>query len=164
MDPKARRRVLRLISNGMYVVTSPIGEEHAAATITWLTQISFEPPLISMGVRPGSRISEALHASRVVTIHPLSEDQQDLAKSFFASPELDLEAEPPTIAGHAFAAGRHGARLLSARAWITGRVIETLDCGGDHNLVVVEVQGIGEAGEGEMHPLTVQASPWSYGG
>jgi flavin reductase (DIM6/NTAB) family NADH-FMN oxidoreductase RutF len=162
MDPKARRRVLRLISNGMYVVTSPGEDDHAVATITWLTQISFDPPLIAMGVRPGSRISETLHASRVATIHLLSEDQQELAKSFFAAPELDLESDPPTIGGHPFEAGEYGARLLDARAWITGRMIETLDCGGDHNLVVLEVEDIGEAGE--VAPLTVQASPWSYGG
>lgn len=164
MDPKVRRRVLRLISNGMYVVTSPIGEEHAAATITWLTQISFDPPLISMGVRPGSRISEALHASRLATIHLVSEDQQEIARSFFAPPEVDLEAQPPTLAGHPFEPGPHGARLLAAPAWITGRVIETLDCGGDHDLVIVEVEGIGETGNDEVRPLTVQASPWSYGG
>lgn len=162
MDPKARRRVLRLISNGMYVVTSPAGEEHAAATITWLTQVSFDPPLLAMGVRPGSRLSEAVHASRVATIHLLSEDQQEIAKSFFAAPTIDPDSEPPTIGGHPFEAGEHGARLLDARAWIAGRVIETLDCGGDHNLVVIEVEEIGEAGE--VTPLTVQASPWSYGG
>lgn len=165
MDPKARRRVLRLISNGMYVVTSPVEDEHAAATITWMTQVSFDPPLMAMGVRPGSRISEALQASRTATIHVLAEDQQEIAKSFFAPPEIDTESQPPTIGGYAFEPAEHGARLLDARAWITGRVIETLDCGGDHNLVVLEVDGIGEAGTaGDVEPLTVQASPWSYGG
>ena len=148
----------------MYVLTVPGNEEPAAATITWVTQVSFDPPLIAMGVRPGSRVSEALQASRHATLHVVSADQQEIAKAFFSAPDIDLDAAPPTIGGQPFEPGPSGPRLLDARAWITGRVIETIDCGGDHNLVILEVEGIGEASEDEIEPLTVRASPWSYGG
>jgi len=162
MDPKVRKQVLRLISNGMYVVTSRVADGHAAATITWLTQVSFDPPLLSLGVRPGSRISEALHESRRAVVHILGTDQQAIAKSFFVAPEVDTQGGVLTIGGHAFEPTDAGARLLDARAWMTCQVIDTLDCGGDHNLMVLEVIAVGE--DGEVEPLTVQTSPWSYGG
>jgi len=162
MDSKLRKQVLRLISNGMYVITSKVGDEHAAATITWLTQVSFDPPLLSVGVRPGSRISEALHASRRAVVHILGTDQRAIAKSFFVPPEVDLQGDAPTIGGHSFESTDAGARLLDARAWMTCQVIDTLDCGGDHNLVVLEVIAVDSAGD--VEPLTVQASPWTYGG
>jgi flavin reductase (DIM6/NTAB) family NADH-FMN oxidoreductase RutF len=162
MDPKVRKKVLRQISNGVYVVTSQNGDELAGATITWLTQVSFDPPLLAIGVRPGSRISEALQQSRAAVVHLVAPDQKALAKRFFSAPEVDSSGDSPTIGGCAFDATDHGPRLREARGWMFCRVIETLDCGGDHNLVVVEVEDVGQD-EG-LEGLTVQGAGWSYGG
>lgn len=162
MDSKLRKRVLRQISNGVYVLTSAGRERPAAATITWLTQFSFDPPLLVAGIRPGSSISESLQESRKAVVHIVGSDQLEMAKRFFSAPEHDADATPPTLAGLPYEATAHGPLLQAACAWAQCQVLEIIDSGGDHNLVVLEVIDIGE--RGELAPLTVQASPWSYGG
>lgn len=162
MDSKLRKSVLRQISNGVYVLTGSGRERPAGATITWLTQFSFDPPLLVAGIRPGSSISECLQESRRAVVHIVGHDQLDLAKRFFSAPEHDGEASPPTLAGVPYEPTEHGPLLQEARAWARCKVLEIIDSGGDHNLVVLEVVDIG--GRGELQALTVQASPWSYGG
>lgn len=162
MDAKLRKRVLRLVSNGVYIVTASAGRRPSAATITWLTQFSFDPPLLVAGIRPGSSISDCLQESRRAVVHIVGRDQQEVAKRFFSAPDHDDAATPPTLGGRPYQDTESGPVLQDARAWMSCKVLEIIDSGGDHNLVVMEVVDIGE--QGEVDPLTVQASPWSYGG
>jgi flavin reductase (DIM6/NTAB) family NADH-FMN oxidoreductase RutF len=46
LDPQAKKVALRAINYGLYVVTAKQGDELAAAGVNWLTQASFEPPLL----------------------------------------------------------------------------------------------------------------------
>ena len=45
MDEDAKKTALRMIPYGMYVLTSK-SEDVSAATVNWLTQTSFSPPLV----------------------------------------------------------------------------------------------------------------------
>ena len=44
MDPDVKKKVLRQISYGMYVVSSAAGDAVSASTVNWLSQASFSPP------------------------------------------------------------------------------------------------------------------------
>lgn len=52
MDPNAKKTTLRMIPYGLYVLTAASGDRVAAATVNWVTQASFEPPLVAVGVKP----------------------------------------------------------------------------------------------------------------
>lgn len=158
MDSKLRKHVLRSLSNGMYVVTTGDREAAAGATVTWLTQSSFEPPLLVACVREGSGLWEGIERNLRAVVHVLGEDQQEIAKRFFTPAEL----EGATLNGLEFEATPAGPRLRDARAWAECKVRELIDCGGDHRLVVLQVLDVGA--EGDIEPLTVRASPWQYGG
>lgn len=158
MDPKLRKSVLRSISNGMYVITTGRGDQAAGATITWMTQCSFEPPLLVAGVRAGSAIHDGLRATMRAVVHVLDESQEDVAKRFFSP--ADVEAD--TLNGLTVVETSSGPRLVDAGAWAECAVREMIDCGGDHELVVLEVVDVGAAHE--IEPLTVRQSPWQYGG
>ena len=45
-----RRACLRLLSYGLYAVTVRRGSEHGGFTANWLTQVSFDPPLLALSV------------------------------------------------------------------------------------------------------------------
>ena len=46
MDPAAKKTALRMIPYGLYVLTAENADgQTAAATVNWVTQASFEPPL-----------------------------------------------------------------------------------------------------------------------
>ena len=50
MDPEVKKKTLRMINYGMYVLTSKDGDQLDAATVNWVTQASFNPPLVVVGV------------------------------------------------------------------------------------------------------------------
>jgi flavin reductase (DIM6/NTAB) family NADH-FMN oxidoreductase RutF len=158
MDAGARKRTLRMLSNGIYVLTSASGERHGAATVTWLSQASFQPPLLMAAVRPESNVFKCLAESGVAAVHILDRSQQDMAQRFFAPTAV----EGDRINGEPFARGRTGAPVLASAFAYCECVVRHLCPLGDHTVVVMEV--VEAACRGAASPLTVAASPWQYGG
>ena len=63
MDKKVRQKTLRMLSNGVYVLTARNDDHYGAATVTWVSQVSFKPPLIMAAVRRESNVFRCLAAS-----------------------------------------------------------------------------------------------------
>src|SRR2546426_2177618 len=69
MDAKVRQKTLRMLSNGVYVLTSRSEDRYGAATVTWVSQVSFKPPLIMAAVRRQCNVFKCLEESRVAALH-----------------------------------------------------------------------------------------------
>ena len=55
MNPDDKKTALRMIPYGLYVLTAQaLSGRIAATTINWVTQVSFEPPMVVIGVKVGS--------------------------------------------------------------------------------------------------------------
>ena len=55
MDAATKKTALRMIPYGIYVMTAKGGEGGlAAATVNWVTQTAFDPPLLAIGVKADS--------------------------------------------------------------------------------------------------------------
>ena len=54
MDDDAKKTALRMIPYGIYVMTAENDGEVAAATVNWVTQTSFAPPLVVVGAKADS--------------------------------------------------------------------------------------------------------------
>src|SRR5438552_18830766 len=108
-----------MLSNGVYVLTSRSGNRYGAATVSWVSQTSFKPPLIMSAVRRESDVFRCLAESRSAVLHIVGDRQQDIAKRFcFAT-----HAERGTVNGEAFMDGRAGAPVLpNLPAYIECRV------------------------------------------
>jgi len=63
VDAKVKQKTLRMLSNGVYVLTSRSEGRYGAATVTWVSQASFKPPLIMAAVRRESNVFECLSES-----------------------------------------------------------------------------------------------------
>jgi len=159
VDKKARQKTLRMLSNGVYVLTSRSEERYGAATVTWVSQVSFKPPLIMAAVRRESNVFKCLSVSRTAVLHIVGNGQQDIARTFF----YPTRAEPGTINGEPFAQGRTTAPVLAnLPAHVECRVERILDAEGDHAMVIL---GVVEAECGDrVRPLTVADASWEYGG
>ena len=159
MDPITRKKTLRLLSNGMYVITARDGEHYGAATVTWLSQASFKPPLIMAAIRTNSNVFECLARSGVAAIHILGSDQQDIAQKFF----FPTKFENGLLNGERFTEGMGGVPVLcNTHANMQCRVQRILSDVGDHAVVIFEV--IEAACNSLQRPLTIAESPWQYGG
>jgi len=141
------------------VLTSRSEERYGAATVTWVSQVSFKPPLIMAAVRRESNVFKCLSVSRTAVLHIVGNGQQDIARTFF----YPTRAEPGTINGEPFAQGRTTAPVLAnLPAHVECRVERILDAEGDHAMVIL---GVVEAECGDrVRPLTVADASWEYGG
>ena len=158
MTPTLRTQTLRTLSNGMYIVTSSSGDRYGAATITWLSQASFKPPLVMAAIRPESNVFKCLLESGVAAVHVLDATQQDMAFRFFSPTRVSDGA----INGEPFTNGVTRAPILqNAAAYFECRVRRTVMLG-DHAVVIFEV--VEAECRRKVEPLTVAASPWEYGG
>ena len=66
MDADAKKTALRMIPYGLYVLTAEKDGEIAAATVNWVTQTAFEPPLVVVGVKADASAHDIIKKSRFV--------------------------------------------------------------------------------------------------
>jgi flavin reductase (DIM6/NTAB) family NADH-FMN oxidoreductase RutF len=140
MDPNAKKTALRMIPYGLYVLTgaSPDGRV-AAATVNWVTQTAFEPPLVVVGVKADSATHGIVKQAGAFALNFLGKGQQATAFAFFKPVERDGD----TIAGEPFHSGSTGAPILeSVPAFVECTLLETVEKG-DHSIFVGEVVDAG---------------------
>lgn len=158
MDEAAKKKALRMITYGLYVAGSKRGEEVAAATVNWLTQASFAPPLVVLAAKRDSALHAMIRESGVFSISVLAEGQKELAQHFFKH----RTGEGGTLGGVPFETRATGAPILKdALAFWECRVVDAVERG-DHTIFVGEVVEAGVHREGE--PLTLAETGFYYGG
>ena len=160
MDEQVKRRVLRLITYGLYILTARHGEEMAAGTINWLSQASFQPPLVMLGVKRDSKLHELIEKSGKLAVNVLGAGQKDIAEAFFKPSKI----EGDKINGYRFEpAPNSGAPLLlDLPAWFEAEVVEAVKKG-DHTVFIAKVVEVGLR-DPEAKPLVMWDTGWFYGG
>jgi flavin reductase (DIM6/NTAB) family NADH-FMN oxidoreductase RutF len=140
MEAEAKKTALRMIPYGLYVLTAE-GKDGkvAAATVNWVTQTAFQPPLVVVGVKADSGAHAIIKDSKVFALNILGKDQKGQAFTFFKP----LEREGNSIGGEPFHKGNLGAPILeNAPAFVECRLVDTIEKG-DHSIFVGEVQDAG---------------------
>lgn len=162
MDANARKTALRLIPYGLYVLTVD-GESVAAGTINWVSQMSFDPPLLALGVKQDTRSLANLAMGGRAALSFLGTGQGDLAFAFFGdAPVEDAEfvTKNRRVPFERTPAG--GIVLTEAPAWADLQLRETVAIG-DHAVVVVEVTDVGLRTDAP-EALTLRELGLNYGG
>jgi flavin reductase (DIM6/NTAB) family NADH-FMN oxidoreductase RutF len=160
MDLKTRQKALRLLTNGIYVMTSRSGAKFGAATVTWVSQAGFKPPLLMVALRKDGNVLECLAESHQAILHILDKQQADIAQKFFASAKEYgglLNGEP-----HSKGKKTSAPLLTNAHAYLECEVREIMEKHGDHAIAILEV--VNAEIRKDTYPLTVADSPWEYGG
>ena len=135
MDTDAKKTALRMIPYGLYVLTAEKDGETAAATVNWVTQTAFEPPLVVVGVKADSGAHELVKKAGAFALNILGKGQQGPAFAFFKPVEKDGDK----INGEAYAAGETGAPVLhSVPAYVECRLEQTVE-NGDHSIFIGKV-------------------------
>ncbi len=135
MDADAKKIALRMIPYGIYVLTVEDGDAIAAATVNWVTQTSFNPPLIAIGVKADSGAYALIKKKRAFVLNMLGKGQQGAAFGFFKPAEKDGNK----ISGEPYHKGTNGHPILvNAHASVECSVVEIVEKG-DHHIVIAEV-------------------------
>jgi flavin reductase (DIM6/NTAB) family NADH-FMN oxidoreductase RutF len=136
MDQDAKKTALRMIPYGIYVLTADDGKGNvAAATVNWVTQSAFNPPLVVVGVKTDSGAYQLVKNTRTFALNMLGKDGKGLAFTFFKPAQL----ADGKISGQAFHKGATGAPILEAAAAAVECKVTSIVEQGDHHVVVAEV-------------------------
>ena len=159
MDLQAKKIALRKIPHGVYIVGVKQGTQLNAFTATWLTQVSFTPPLVALGIKKDSHSLEMIRSDRVFSVNLLGKAQKPLAEHFVKPAGVVGEK----LKGVPHRPGKTGAPVLEeAIAYFECEVREIANERGDHAVVIGEVV---EAGVPKDEPaLTLMDTGWHYGG
>lgn len=79
MDLEAKRSVLRLFTYGMYAVTAHHENKNGVFLANWLSQCSFEPPMLMLAVERDSTTLQWIQASGAFAVHVLATGQREFA-------------------------------------------------------------------------------------
>lgn len=159
MDEALKKNVLRKITYGLYVVTARAGDEWSAGTVNWLSQCSFAPPLVMIGVKRDSGLYAVARRTGTARVHVLAAGQKDLAADFFRPTQV----EGDRLNGHPFVLDAAGLPTLTEIPWHFTVAARDWVEHGDHSVLVAEVVDVGSNGDGEQ-PLVMRDTGWSYGG
>src|ERR1044071_4976743 len=109
MDNDAKKAVLRMIPYGLYVLTADDGKGNvAAATVNWVTQTAFAPPLVVVGVKTDSGAYQGVKTAQKFALNILGKAQKGLAFTFF-KPASVADGK---LSGQAYRKGTTGAPIL----------------------------------------------------
>jgi flavin reductase (DIM6/NTAB) family NADH-FMN oxidoreductase RutF len=158
MDPQLKKQVLRTFTYGLYAVSCANEGEVNAFTANWLSQVSFDPPLVAVSIENNTKSLPMILRSRTFLINVLRSGDRELAgqlgKSALKQPEKMNSVE--------YTLGPGGAPILrTALGWAACEVKHTVEAG-DSTLVIAEVIEVGMQGEGQ--PLTMNEAGFRHAG
>ena len=136
MNQDAKKTALRMIPYGIYVLTADDGSGNvAAATVNWVTQTAFAPPLVVVGVKTDSGAYAILKKTKNFVLNMLGKAHKGLAFTFFKPTQM----EDGKLSGQTVHKAANGAPILDAAiAAVECRVTSIVEQG-DHHIIVAEV-------------------------
>ncbi|WP_413402394.1 MULTISPECIES: flavin reductase family protein [unclassified Synechococcus] len=158
LDLDAKKTLLRKIPHGLFICGVAEGDEVNGFTASWVTQGSFEPPLVVMGVRADSTSNGMIKRTGRFSLNVLAADQKNLAATFF---------KPQSAVGGRFEAapfelGCLGLPILKdALGGVECELVGEL-AHGDHTVFIGEVKSAILHRDGDA--LELSTTGWQYGG
>jgi len=158
MDDTTKKEALRLFTYGLYAVTCGVGDERNAFTANWLSQVSFEPPLVALSVENASASLAIIRRAGRFVVNVFAADQRGLAGQLGKS----LLKHPQKLDGLTFGQTEHGAPTLLETLASVECAVEGEAPAGDSTLLIGRVIGAEVRQRGE--PLTMLAAGFKHAG
>jgi flavin reductase (DIM6/NTAB) family NADH-FMN oxidoreductase RutF len=160
---KLRRRVLWKMPSGLYVIGSTDGgERRNGMTANWVTQMSFDPKWVGVGIEQSALTHELIDAAGVFSVCIIDREDRAIVRKFTKPVEVDLAAS--TLNGFPFVARTTGAPILA-------QSVAYLDCAvrdrmvvGEHTFFAGEVVEAGFLKDEDTDVLRMEDTRMNYGG
>jgi flavin reductase (DIM6/NTAB) family NADH-FMN oxidoreductase RutF len=158
LDQQLKKQVLRTFTYGLYAISCANDGEVNIFTANWLTQVSFEPPILALSVENISKSLPMILRSRKFTVNVLRSGDRELAGKLGKS----ALQHPDKLANIPFHAGLNGCPILDdALAWVACDIRNTVEAG-DSTVIIAEVIDVGLLAEGL--PLTMAEAGFRHAG
>ncbi len=164
MDKAVKKQALRMFTYGLYVVMCMEGNkgdegmEVNGFTANWLTQISFEPPMLAVSIENTAKSLPMILRSRKFTVNVLQSGQKGLAGALGKS----ALKHPDKMANiHYSIVNQVYPILQEGLAWVACEVQHIVPAG-DSTLIVAEIVDAGVLAEGQS--LTMAEANFRHAG
>ncbi len=159
---RLRRRALRSLPYGLYVVGSRHADRRNAMTLNWVTQVSFEPKLVAIGIEKSALTHELIEQGRSFVLHTIAREDRSVVRKF-TKPTVD-DPEAATLNGFAYRDGLTGAPILALGvAYLECQVTQQVDCA-THSLFLGEVLDTAFQRDEATELLRMEDTRMDYGG
>lgn len=128
-------KAMRMITSGVYVVTTRLDSQANGLTVAWLSRASFSPPLISVSIGKTRFTHDLIKKSRILAVNVLAEGQEEIARHFGFRSGREVDK----FAGIKSRIAVTGSPVLEGvAAYLDCRVVGDIEAG-DHTIFVAEV-------------------------
>jgi flavin reductase (DIM6/NTAB) family NADH-FMN oxidoreductase RutF len=158
MDPQAKKEALRLFTYGLHAVTCGDEARRNAFTANWVSQVSFEPPLVALSVENTSTSLQIIRKSGRFAINVFDATQRDLAGRLGKG----YATHPEKLEGLTWDVGEAGCPVLRDTLGWVECALESETAAGDSTLVIGRVVGAEVLRRDE--PLTMLAAGFRHAG
>jgi flavin reductase (DIM6/NTAB) family NADH-FMN oxidoreductase RutF len=132
-----QRALFRRWPAGVSVVVTQLEDRRSGLTVSSLTSLSLEPPLVGISIALEASLHELLRDAGTWAASFLSGEQEELAKHFARS-------VPPIALWNGIEVREDDPRLLvGAAGWLTARTVDEIRTG-DHTFFVGEILSVEE--------------------
>lgn len=160
---------LKKITYGFYILTtkkvagdlqSRKDDYYAAGLVSWVSQCSFDPPMVMVAVQKGTDLNETIQKSKVFALNILGKADKPMISPF----SKDTQVEPNRLNGYRFEEGITGSPVFKrAPAYLECHLEEVVHSQADHTLLVGKVVNH-ELINPDAEPLIEWETDYHYGG
>ncbi len=153
MDDKMRQGVgaaLGKIPSGLFILTARHEDHRAGILVSWVQQVCFQPPMVSVAIAKGRAIMPLISESRRFGLCQIADTDQVLQRKFAAGvdgsddPFLGFELLHTTVLNVPI--------LANALAYLECELTCHMDVEGDHDLFIGSIRaGSSAAGKPRVH-------------
>ncbi|SDP77647.1 flavin reductase family protein [Desulforhopalus singaporensis] len=118
---------------GIYVLTTRAGDVMNGMIASWVSQVSYSPPLIMAAVHPNRYSNELIEKSGVFALHVLDRSQKDYLDRF------KIEEPAKKFSGLSWKTGKTGVPLLDDCLACFELEVTERYCPGNHTLFIGKV-------------------------
>lgn len=161
---RLRRRVLWTMPSGLYVIGSRGADpaEKNLMTANWVTQLSFDPKWIGVGIERSAYTHQLVEASGCFSVCLIDREDRAIVRRFTKPVEVDVAAQ--TLNGFPYVERVTGAPVLAqSAAFLDCEVRERLQAG-DHTFFAGEVVDCGFLRPEDTAVLRMEDTRMNYGG
>jgi flavin reductase (DIM6/NTAB) family NADH-FMN oxidoreductase RutF len=146
--------------SGLYVIGSRAGDLRNLMTANFVTQLSFDPKLVGIGVEKEALTHRLIEEGQVFAVNVIDREDRAIVRKF----TKPVEDEGDTLNGFAVHAGPTGAPILDqAVAFVECEVRQSVDTG-NHTLFLGEVVDCGFQKPEDTPVLRMEDTRMNYGG
>ncbi len=154
---------LNRIPYGFYSITSRNGDDTNAMVANWVMQASFTPRLIVVGLQKKAYSHGVIGSGGVFAVNIFNKDDQETMMHFTKGRAKNPDKMKEATYSEAPETGCPV--LEGAAAYIECKVVQMVDVGSDHDILVGEVIGGDVLKEGDVtDTLSLPHIGWSYAG